>query len=142
MAIGANQKPLHELTKLLGPQPAEYRGTNNWGEARERGSGARRLRADRQRAGLHPVGVAPLDAAKARAGHTCLSCKWRVASTGGTRFYVCSLAMRRIDRRRGYGGKRAFQVKLKDPPCTLHEDSGIWNVTPTAGDKDDATRES
>lgn len=119
MAIGGKQKPLHELTALLGAQPAAYRG-EHWGE-RERGQGESRLRADRALAGLHPVGIAPVDAAKTSAGHGCKDCVFRVANTSGTRFSACALAMQTIDRRKTYGGKRAHQVRLQDPACTKHE---------------------
>lgn len=127
MAIGAKQKPLHELTALLGAQPAAYRGASSWGEQQERGSGAVRVRADRRRVGLHPVGVAPLDAAKTAAGHGCQTCKWRGSFKHNSRSWsVCTLAQARIDRRKTIGGLRCHQVRLVDPACALHEDGGVF----------------
>lgn len=136
MAIGAKQRPLHELTTLMGAQPAEYRG-EHWSDETARGSGLKRIRADRLAVGQHPCGVAPLDAVKIAAGYTCGNCKFSTTrAVDGAMlniFYRCILAGQRADRRKTYGGKRAFQVRIHEPACVLHEYDGIGVVKKPGG---------
>lgn len=147
MAIGANQKPLHELTALLGAQPAAYRG-NTWGDASTRGVGQNRVRADRLAAGLHPIGVAPIDQEKDAARHGCADCTWRGEFThNGVTFSVCRMLQQTGHRRSLLGGKRLAQVRLYDPPCTKHEQHELFGPSARTtkiyrkkkGDRTDAT---
>lgn len=128
MAIGGRQLPLHELTAALGAQPAAYRHD---------GRRALDVRADRARLGLHPCGVDYSDPRKTAEGHGCLTCKHRVVVRSGSRpFSACALAMQRIDRRTAGGGRRAHQVRLKDPACALWEDGGVFAPCTKKGDED------
>lgn len=147
MAIGANQKPLHELTALLGAQPAAYRG-NTWGETSTRGVGLNRIRADRLAAGLHPIGVAPIDQEKDTARHGCADCQWRGEfKHNSARFSVCRILQQTGHRRGLLGGKRLAQVRLYDPPCVKHEQHELFGpgdrttkpVRKKKGAKTDAT---